>query len=112
MFVITYILVVYHTITALFRAISNRRFMGSDIDDECEAAAKCLRTLTEPSAEGEMNENWKAAFDNGVIPAIVKVSVFYCGVEDFKYCIQLLRMRDLNKFSKPFIVLTLSNKTL
>ena len=46
--------------------------MGSDIDDECEAAAKCLRTLTQAQDE-EMNENWKPAYDNGLIPAIVKV---------------------------------------
>ena len=46
--------------------------MCSDIDDECEAAAKCLRTLTQGSSEG-MNPNWKPAYDNGLVPAVVKV---------------------------------------
>ncbi|KAK2180327.1 hypothetical protein NP493_447g01012 [Ridgeia piscesae] len=50
------------------------KFMSSDFDEESESASKCLYTLTKKLEDGEMNPNWRPAFDNGVVPAIVRVS--------------------------------------
>ena len=49
------------------------KFMCSDIDEEAEAAAKCLKTLSEPNPDGTMNEYWDSMFDNGIVPSISKV---------------------------------------
>ena len=49
------------------------KFMTSDSEDEAEASAKCLRTLTTPVSAGEMNPNWQHVYDNGITPAITKV---------------------------------------
>ncbi len=48
------------------------KFLGSDVDEEAEAAGKCLRTLTQRSAE-ELNPNWQPAFNNGIVPVVAKV---------------------------------------
>lgn len=58
------------------------KFMSSTMDDEAEAGASCIRVMTDPSttAEAEANTDQmdhtahiQIAFDNGVIPAIVKI---------------------------------------
>ncbi len=45
------------------------KFLGSDVDDEAEAAAKCLRTLTTRDGT-EMNPNWEPTFKVGIVPTL------------------------------------------
>ena len=46
--------------------------MSSESDEEAESAAKCMRQLTNKEGD-DVNPNWKAAHDNGVVGVIVKV---------------------------------------
>ena len=48
------------------------KFQASDLDAEAEAAAKCLRVLTQRSNEA-LHPQWKAAYDDGIIPSVNKV---------------------------------------
>ena len=48
------------------------KFLSSELDEECEAAAACLRTLTQCSAE-IINPNWKPVFEHGIVPTINKI---------------------------------------
>ena len=50
--------------------------MSSEVDEEAESAAKCLRKLTNKEGE-EVNSNWKPAHDNGIVGIIIKVSKSY-----------------------------------
>ncbi|KAL3858741.1 hypothetical protein ACJMK2_008995 [Sinanodonta woodiana] len=50
------------------------RFLSSDSEDEAVSAGKCLQTLTQYKAEGEINPNWEAVYNSGGVPVIVKVA--------------------------------------
>ncbi len=49
------------------------RFLASDLDEEAEAAARCLQSLTSGGEEQGQNQKWKAAYDNGIVPAVTRV---------------------------------------
>ena len=48
------------------------KFLASDLDQEAEAAARCVRTLTQRSND-ELHPNWQAAFKSGLVPTVIKV---------------------------------------
>ncbi|KAK3586524.1 hypothetical protein CHS0354_035060 [Potamilus streckersoni] len=50
------------------------RFLSSDSEEEAVSAGKCLQTLTQCKAEGEINPNWEAVYNSGGVPVIVKVA--------------------------------------
>ena len=50
------------------------KFVSSESEEEAEYAGICLRTLTQPAAENELNPNWESVYKNGGIPTIVKVA--------------------------------------
>ncbi|ELU14680.1 hypothetical protein CAPTEDRAFT_224898 [Capitella teleta] len=54
------------------------KFLASEVDDEIEAAAKCLKTLTQNDPNGL---RWKAGFDSGIVPTVSKVLKSGCGDE-------------------------------
>lgn len=75
-------------------------FLSSDMDDEAEAAGKCLRRLTQGSSEG-MNPNWKPVLENGGVPVITKVIKSNIGdaakIEAFHCLINLIPENDVKK---------------
>ena len=77
------------------------RFLASESDEEAEAAARCLQTLTQPQEDGSANTNWEPAFQNGIIPTVTKV--IKSGISDaakiptFHIVLNLLRKEEIRE---------------
>ena len=75
------------------------KFLSSDVDEEAEAAAKCLRTLTDIGEHQTINSNWTPAFQAGVVPTITKVIKSGIGddakIQTFNLLLNLLPEREV-----------------
>lgn len=49
-------------------------FLASESEEEAQPAGICLRTLTQPQADHEVNPNWEPVYKNGGITTIIKVA--------------------------------------
>lgn len=47
------------------------KFYGSDVDEEAESAAKCLKLMSQPDTV--MNPNWESMYQHGVMAKVTKV---------------------------------------
>lgn len=50
------------------------KMMASDLEEEAEAAGKCLRTLTDRSEELGISPDWRTFYEKGGVPTVVKVA--------------------------------------
>ena len=79
------------------------KFFSSEIDEECQAAGKTLRTLTQRTDEG-INPNWEAAFNNGIVPTVVKVIKSTIADEAKIQCFHvLLNLLEESRVKEQFI---------
>ena len=79
------------------------KFFGSDIDDECQAAGKTLRTMSERT-DASINPNWEPAFNNGIVPTIVRVIKSMIADEAKIQCFHvLLNILEQDKVKEQFM---------
>ena len=51
------------------------KFLSTEVDEETEAAAKCIGKMIEPLPDGVDNPTWRQAYDNGIVTTVVKVKI-------------------------------------
>ncbi|GFN93002.1 ankyrin and armadillo repeat-containing protein [Plakobranchus ocellatus] len=75
------------------------KMMSSDLEEEAEAAGKCLRTLTDRSEELGINPDWRTFYDNGGVPTVVKVAKNtmqdYAKIPAFQTLLNIIEMPEV-----------------